>query len=517
MRSSSESQMSSSSDRDGLLEHDRPVVDLFVHQVHRDAGDLRSPSQGVLRRACAPGKAGSRAGWTFSTRSGKTWKNDGPSTRMKPASTTRVDVPRQQLVADRGRVRVAIGERTELERPPSATPAAAARSSALTPGRSESTTTTWGAIDGSSRSDLEVRPRAGHEHREPSVHGRRHATTLFIRPGQSAYPCAAASRGSARCPESGMAPTERTEREDVPLLRGGDPGRGDQVPVLPQRPHGPAPHGFLVAERHAGDADASSTSPGTQGPTGEASAGEASAGDDAEAGAQAPVSDPVTTSSVATGTTPAPASSPAPRRHRRPPAASRRPRRPPRRPSTKARSATRTRATATSWGTGPTSSASGIGRRRRRPRSASRARTRDGGRRGPDSHRSSRRHMPVPDAGGTAPSPAAPQPGMVPPDSSDTEALQYTHSGSRYLLGYGRTFFGIWDRQAPGGARGEVPARRHRMGGRVAALHADRAALRGGRHRLVASRRAPAPAASDARIRPPPRSVRPAPIRSPAR
>ena len=58
------------------------------------------------------------------------------------------------------------------------------------------------------------------------------------------------------------------------------------------------------------------------------------------------------------------------------------------------------------------------------------------------------RHMPVPDAGGT-PSPAAPQPGMVPPDSSDTEALQYTHSGSRYLLGYGRTFFGIWDRQAP--------------------------------------------------------------------
>jgi hypothetical protein len=27
--------------------------------------------------------------------------------------------------------------------------------------------------------------------------------------------------------------------------------------------------------------------------------------------------------------------------------------------------------------------------------------------------------------------------------------VQYTHSGQRYLLGYGRTFFGIWDRQAP--------------------------------------------------------------------
>jgi hypothetical protein len=34
-------------------------------------------------------------------------------------------------------------------------------------------------------------------------------------------------------------------------------------------------------------------------------------------------------------------------------------------------------------------------------------------------------------------------------DPSDTDAMQYTHSGTRYLLGYGRTFFGIWDRQNP--------------------------------------------------------------------
>ena len=27
--------------------------------------------------------------------------------------------------------------------------------------------------------------------------------------------------------------------------------------------------------------------------------------------------------------------------------------------------------------------------------------------------------------------------------------MQYTHSGQRYLLGYGRSFFGIWDRQMP--------------------------------------------------------------------
>jgi hypothetical protein len=34
-------------------------------------------------------------------------------------------------------------------------------------------------------------------------------------------------------------------------------------------------------------------------------------------------------------------------------------------------------------------------------------------------------------------------------DPSDTDAMQYTHSGTRYLLGYGKTFFGIWDRQNP--------------------------------------------------------------------
>jgi hypothetical protein len=32
---------------------------------------------------------------------------------------------------------------------------------------------------------------------------------------------------------------------------------------------------------------------------------------------------------------------------------------------------------------------------------------------------------------------------------SESEAVQYTHSGTRYLLGYGRSFFGIWDRTSP--------------------------------------------------------------------
>ena len=35
------------------------------------------------------------------------------------------------------------------------------------------------------------------------------------------------------------------------------------------------------------------------------------------------------------------------------------------------------------------------------------------------------------------------------PDPSDDQVLQYTHSGSDYLLGYGRTFFGIWLRTDP--------------------------------------------------------------------
>ena len=46
---------------------------------------------------------------------------------------------------------------------------------------------------------------------------------------------------------------------------------------------------------------------------------------------------------------------------------------------------------------------------------------------------------------------AVPQPGQtaVVADPTDKDVMQYTHSGQRYLLGYGRTFFGIWDRQMP--------------------------------------------------------------------
>jgi hypothetical protein len=48
--------------------------------------------------------------------------------------------------------------------------------------------------------------------------------------------------------------------------------------------------------------------------------------------------------------------------------------------------------------------------------------------------------------------PLAPEPPPAPgpaPSETDLQALQYTHSGQRYLLGYGRDFFGIWDREGP--------------------------------------------------------------------
>ena len=60
-------------------------------------------------------------------------------------------------------------------------------------------------------------------------------------------------------------------------------------------------------------------------------------------------------------------------------------------------------------------------------------------------------HVAVPD---TAEATSGPQATSAPapqaePDPSDSAVVQYTHTGTRYLLGYGRTFFGIWDRQNP--------------------------------------------------------------------
>ena len=53
-----------------------------------------------------------------------------------------------------------------------------------------------------------------------------------------------------------------------------------------------------------------------------------------------------------------------------------------------------------------------------------------------------------------APGPAAPVATAAagspqPPPTPPQDAVQFSHSGTRYLLGWGQTFYGIWDRQAP--------------------------------------------------------------------
>ena len=63
-------------------------------------------------------------------------------------------------------------------------------------------------------------------------------------------------------------------------------------------------------------------------------------------------------------------------------------------------------------------------------------------------------HVPVGTAAsgvatGPSAAPSSPSPVAAAPDPGDDQALQYTHSGSTYLLGYGRTFFGIWQRNDP--------------------------------------------------------------------
>ena len=62
-------------------------------------------------------------------------------------------------------------------------------------------------------------------------------------------------------------------------------------------------------------------------------------------------------------------------------------------------------------------------------------------------------HVEVPAASGPVSAPAAStgwQGGTAAaPEPGDDQVLQYTHSGVTYLLGYGRTFFGIWTRSDP--------------------------------------------------------------------
>jgi len=55
----------------------------------------------------------------------------------------------------------------------------------------------------------------------------------------------------------------------------------------------------------------------------------------------------------------------------------------------------------------------------------------------------------------TSPAPA-PEPSPAGPRIGEG-ALRFSHSGTRYILGYGQGFFGIWDRETPGGPTMRFP------------------------------------------------------------
>ena len=68
-----------------------------------------------------------------------------------------------------------------------------------------------------------------------------------------------------------------------------------------------------------------------------------------------------------------------------------------------------------------------------------------------------------PKQGPLAPPPTGPHPGAAPsgPPAAVARvgegAIRFSHSGYRYILGYGADFFGIWSRDTPGGPVARFP------------------------------------------------------------
>ncbi|MFL5737146.1 MAG: DUF4190 domain-containing protein [Actinomycetota bacterium] len=63
----------------------------------------------------------------------------------------------------------------------------------------------------------------------------------------------------------------------------------------------------------------------------------------------------------------------------------------------------------------------------------------------------------VPTAAAEMPAVEAPTTQLPAGATAPTEAISFSHTGYRYLLGHGADFFGIWDRQAPGSPISRFP------------------------------------------------------------
>ena len=162
--------------------------------------------------------------------------------RVEPATLIRVEhrtaehahVPRGHQHVDAGTLQAGgdgLVERARSRNEPGSitwvgTRCSSARCSALTPGRSDRTRVMCGPTAGSSRSACRLVPEP-----ETSTATRpsMEAATVSVETSQQAADAASGSLGGSRAGGD--------HREEVSVLRRDDPGRGHQVPVLPQRPH----------------------------------------------------------------------------------------------------------------------------------------------------------------------------------------------------------------------------------------------------------------------------------------
>jgi hypothetical protein len=161
-------------DRDRLLGDDRPVVDLFVDQVHRDARDLRAPRERLLDRAQTR-ERGEQRGVQVEDPTVERPDHLGPEHPEVPGEddvpdTTRLEVREQGGIEVRG---LGVLDRVEEDRRDPALASALERPRRLTIGHDEHDP--WGD-DIVVEQRLEVRPLPRRQDRDPRLI---HPSTLW--------------------------------------------------------------------------------------------------------------------------------------------------------------------------------------------------------------------------------------------------------------------------------------------------------------------------------------------------